>query len=147
MKGKTIQLVNQSINQTKLRLEISVCEHAIEIKKLGQRPTAATYHYDDLDKMQGRLSKLKTALKIAEHEDATNEHLFYVSLLDSQDRVEDLTKQLDKAKELGREYLNKIQEHRSRSEELEEKLEVRKRAIEELKAKLPVQPVGKVDLD
>ena len=140
MKGKTIQLVNQSIKQTKLRLQIKVCEHAIEIKKLGNRPSAKDYHYDDVSKMQVRLAQLKNDLKIAEHEDATNEHLFYCSLLDSKDKVDDLQKKVDRFKELEREYMNKIQKHRSRSEELEDE-------VEQLKAKLPVEPVGKIDLD
>jgi len=112
-------LVNKSITQTKLKLQISVCEHAIEIKKLGGRPIATPYHYDDLDKMQGRLSQLKNGLKIAEHEDAMNEHMGHIVLLDSHEKAKELQEQLDRAKELEREYRKQIQEHRSRIEELD----------------------------
>ena len=121
MKNLVNTLVNKSITQTKLRLKIKVCEHAIEIKKLSgsksPKVMPADYNYDTLDQMEHKLSKLKNDLKIAEQEDAMNEHIHHVMLLEGHEKANELQEKLDRAKKLEREYRNKIQEHRVKIEQ------------------------------
>tara|TARA_Y100001973_G_C5136960_1_gene300853 strand:+ start:207 stop:614 length:408 start_codon:yes stop_codon:yes gene_type:complete len=133
MKSLMNTLVNKSVTQTKLRLAIKVCEHAIEIKMRGGKSTVKMfpriYAYDSLDAMQTKLAKLKVELEIAEHQDAMNEYHGHLMLLEGHEKTVELQEKLDRAKELEREYHIQIQEHRSRSEELEDE-------VEQLKAKL-----------
>tara|TARA_R100000781_G_scaffold42989_1_gene29492 strand:- start:1817 stop:2218 length:402 start_codon:yes stop_codon:yes gene_type:complete len=118
-------LVNKSVTQTKLRLKIKVCEHAIEIKMRGGKSTVKMfpriYAYDSLDVMQTKLAKLKVELEIAEHQDAMNEYDGHLMLLEGHEKAVELQEQLDRAKELEREYRIQIQEHRSKIEELDHK--------------------------
>ena len=125
MKNLVNTLVNKSITQTKLRLKIKVCEHTIEIKKLSgsksPKVIPGDYMYDTLDQMEHKLSKLKIELKIAEQEDAMNEHIHHIMLLEGHEKANELRVKLDRAKELEREYRNQIQQHRSKIEELDHK--------------------------
>tara|TARA_R110002020_G_scaffold233207_6_gene445006 strand:+ start:939 stop:1286 length:348 start_codon:yes stop_codon:yes gene_type:complete len=112
MKNLMNTLVNKSITQTKLRLKIKVCEHAIEIKKLSgtksPKVMPAEYGYNTLDQMYHKLDKLKTDLKIAEQEDAMNEHMFHVMLLEGHEKAIELQEKLDRAKELEKELKAKF---------------------------------------
>ena len=143
MKGKVFkiqdQLVNNCITQTQPYLRIKVCEQSIAIKKLGERPHGP-HEYENLDKMEAKLAKLKTELKVAELNQQLKSYLERDMFIDGDRRA--------------KEYEKKYTEQHKRRYELEEtlitkdnKLKELESEVEHLKAKLPVEPVGKIDLD